>query len=217
MKNGVKKLFVPAVYLIAVLSVIGCIVLTITSINKYLTKEEKINYSVDGIIKSDTVPVNKNQEGNVTTDEELIIRPYKSDKVSIGRYFYDFEAEAKDQENAIIFYENTYMQNSGVDYISDEAFDVICVLDGKVLNVDYNEVLGNIVKVEHEKDIVTVYQGIDKTDLKVGDTLKQGDIIGKSSTSLVNSKYPNSLHFEVYYKGALIDPENFYTLKLADL
>ncbi len=217
MKNGVKKLFVPAVYLIAVLSVIGCIVLTITSINKYLTKEEKINYSVDGIIKSDTVPVNKNQDGNVTTDEELIIRPYKSDKVSIGRYFYDFEAEAKDQENAIIFYENTYMQNSGVDYISDEAFDVICVLDGKVLNVDYNEVLGNIVKVEHEKDIVTVYQGIDKTDLKVGDTLKQGDIIGKSSTSLVNSKYPNSLHFEVYYKGALIDPENFYTLKLADL
>lgn len=217
MKNGVKKLFVPAVYLIAVLSVIGCIVLTITSINKYLTKEEKINYSVDGIIKSDTVPVNKNQDGNVTTDEELIIRPYKSDKVSIGRYFYDFEAEAKDQENAIIFYENTYMQNSGVDYISDEAFDVICVLDGKVLNVDYNEVLGNIVKVEHEKDIITVYQGIDKTDLKVGDTLKQGDIIGKSSTSLVNSKYPNSLHFEVYYKGALIDPENFYTLKLADL
>lgn len=217
MKNGVKKLFVPAVYLIAVLSVIGCIVLTITSINKYLTKEEKINYSVDGIIKSDTVPVNKNQDGNVTTDEELIIRPYKSDKVSIGRYFYDFEAEAKDQENAIIFYENTYMQNSGVDYISDEAFDVISVLDGKVLNVDYNEVLGNIVKVEHEKDIVTVYQGIDKTDLKVGDTLKQGDIIGKSSTSLVNSKYPNSLHFEVYYKGALIDPENFYTLKLADL
>lgn len=217
MKNGVKKLFVPAVYLIAVLSVIGCIVLTITSINKYLTKEEKINYSVDGIIKSDTVPVNKNQDGNVTTDEELIIRPYKSDKVSIGRYFYDFEAEAKDQENAIIFYENTYMQNSGVDYISDEAFDVICVLDGKVLNVDYNEVLGNIVKVEHEKDIVTVYQGINKTDLKVGDTLKQGDIIGKSSTSLVNSKYPNSLHFEVYYKGALIDPENFYTLKLADL
>lgn len=217
MKNGVKKLFVPAVYLIAVLSVIGCIVLTITSINKYLTKEEKTNYSVDGIIKSDTVPVNKNQDGNVTTDEESIIRPYKSDKVSIGRYFYDFEAEAKDQENAIIFYENTYMQNSGVDYISDEAFDVICVLDGKVLNVDYNEVLGNIVKVEHEKDIVTVYQGIDKTDLKVGDTLKQGDIIGKSSTSLVNSKYPNSLHFEVYYKGALIDPENFYTLKLADL
>ena len=217
MKNGVKKLFVPAVYFIAVLSVIGCIVLTITSINKYLTKEDKINYSVDGIIKPDTVPVNKNQDGNVTTDEELIIRPYKSDKVSIGRYFYDFEAEAKDQENAIIFYENTYMQNSGVDYISDEAFDVISVLDGKVLNVDYNEVLGNIVKVEHEKDIVTVYQGIDKTDLKVGDILKQGDIIGKSSTSLVNSKYPNSLHFEVYYKGTLIDPENFYNLKLADL
>lgn len=217
MKNGLKKLFVPTVYFIAVVSVIGCIVLTITSINKYLTNEDKINYSVDGIIKQETSLVNKNQEGNIQTDEESIIRPYKSDKVSIGRYFYDFEAEAKDQENAIIFYENTYMQNSGVDYISDEVFDVISVLDGKVLNIDYNEVLGNIVKIEHEKDIITVYQGIDKADLKVGDEIKQGDIIGKSSTSLVNSKYPSSLHFEVYYKGTLIDPENFYTLKLTDL
>lgn len=217
MKNSLKKLFVPTVYFVAVLSVIGCIVLTVTSINKYLTKADKINYSVDGIIKHDTLPVNTNQEGNITTDEKLIIRPYKSDKVSIGRYYYDFEGDAKEQENAIIFYENTYMQNSGVDYISDEAFDVISVLDGKVLNVDYNEILGNIVKVEHEKDIVTVYQGIDKTTLKVGDTLKQGDLIGKSSTSLVNSKYSNSLHFEVYYKGTLIDPENFYTLKLSDL
>lgn len=217
MKNGLKKLFVPAVYFIAVVSVIGCIVLTITSINKYLTNEDKINYSVDGIIKEETSLVNKNQEEIIQTDEESIIRPYKSDKVSIGRYFYDFEAEAKEQENAIIFYENTYMQNSGVDYISDEVFDVISVLDGKVLNIDYNEVLGNIIKIEHEKDIVTVYQGIDKADLKEGDEIKQGDIIGKSSTSLVNSKYPNSLHFEVYYKGTLIDPENFYTLKLADL
>lgn len=217
MKNGLKKLFVPTVYFIAVVSVIGCIVLTITSINKYLTNEDKINYSVDGIIKQETSLVNKNQDGSIQTDEESIIRPYKSDKVSIGRYFYDFEAEAKDQENAIIFYENTYMQNSGVDYISDEVFDVISVLDGKVLNIDYNEVLGNIVKIEHEKDIITVYQGIDKADIKEGDEIKQGDIIGKSSTSLVNSKYPSSLHFEVYYEGTLIDPENFYTLKLTDL
>lgn len=43
------------------------------------------------------------------------------------------------------------MQNSGVDYVSDEVFDVISVLAGKVISVDTDEILGNIVKIEHDK------------------------------------------------------------------
>ena len=35
--KSVKKIFVPTIYLIAILSVVGCILLTIMSINKYLT------------------------------------------------------------------------------------------------------------------------------------------------------------------------------------
>lgn len=220
MKNlNVKKLFVPGVYLVAVVSVIACIVLTITSINKYLSEKRDFTYSVNGLIDEDSVPVqgeeNKDNENPSTSDK--IIRPYKSEGVTIGRYFYDFEAEAKNQENAIIYYENTYMQNSGVDYISEEAFEVLSVLNGKVLSVETDEVLGNIVKIEHEKEFVTVYQGIDKVELKVGDNVTQGQVIGKSGNSSINSNYKTSLHFEVYYKGTLMDPENFYTLNLKEL
>jgi stage II sporulation protein Q len=220
MKNlNVKKLFVPGVYLVAVISVIACIVLTITSINKYLSEKRDFTYSVNGLIDEDSVPVqgeeNKDNENPSTSDK--IIRPYKSEGVTIGRYFYDFEAEAKNQENAIIYYENTYMQNSGVDYISEEAFEVLSVLNGKVLSVETDEVLGNIVKIEHEKEFVTVYQGIDKVELKVGDNVTQGQVIGKSGNSSINSNYKTSLHFEVYYKGTLMDPENFYTLNLKEL
>jgi len=219
MKNlNVKKLFVPGVYLISVISVIACIVLTITSINKYLTEKKDFTYSVNGLIDEDSVPVQgSDNNDNTTTNPNEIIRPYKSDKVTIGRYFYDFEAEAKNQENAIIYYENTYMQNSGVDYISETVFDVVSVLNGKVLSVDTDEILGNVVKVEHDKELITVYQGIDKVNLKVGDTVTQGQVIGTSGTSSINSNYSTSLHFEVYYKGSLMDPENFYKLNLKDL
>lgn len=220
MKNlNVKKLFVPGVYLVAVISVVACIWLTISSINKYLTEKRDFTYTVNGLIDDNSVPV-QGEESNKPNDNNTnlsIIRPYKSESVTIGRYFYDFEAEEKSQENAIIYYENTYMQNSGVDYISETPFDVVSVLNGKVLSVETDEVLGNIVKIEHEKDFVTVYQGIDKTELKVGDTINQGQIIGKSGTSKVNSNYTTSLHFEVYHKGSLMDPENFYSLKLNEL
>lgn len=222
MKNlNIRKMFVPGVYLVAVISIIACVVLTVTSINKYLTEKKDFTYSVNGIIDDNTVPVQGGENnGDVPTNVTVntsIIRPYKAEDVTIGRYFYDFEDEAKKQESAIIYYENTYMQNSGVDYISDNPFDVVSVLNGKVLSVDSDEVLGNIVKIEHDKELVTVYQGIDKVTLKVGDTVTQGQTIGTSGTSSINANYKTSLHFEVYYKGTLMDPENFYNMKLEDL
>ena len=225
MKNlNVKKIFIPGVYLVAVISVIACVFLTISSINKYFTEKREFTYSVNGIINDDIIPVqgtenNENKDNPTAGDnnEVSIIRPYKAENVSVGRYFYDFEAEAKNQENAIIFYENTYMQNSGVDYVSENSFDVISILDGKVLSVETDDVLGNIVKVEHDKEVVSVYQGIDKVMLKVGDKVTQGQVIGTSGSSSINANYTTSLHFEIYYKGTLIDPESLYTRNLKDL
>ena len=222
MKNlNVKKMVIPGVYLAAVIAVIGCILLTILSINKYFTEQKDFNYAVNGLIDDVVVPVQGEDKNNQTTTtpdgEKSIIKPFKAEGVTVGRYFYDFEDEAKNQENAIVYYENTYMQNSGVDYISETVFDVVSVLDGKVISVETDDVLGNIVKIEHDKEIVSVYQGIDKVTLKVGDSVTQGQIIGTSGTSTINSNYTTSLHFEVYYKGTLMDPENLYTRNLKDL
>jgi stage II sporulation protein Q len=212
--KSVKKIFVPTIYLIAILSVVGCILLTIMSINKYLTESEKFDYSINGLIDNEVKPV---QGEDNTKNNVKVIKPFRNEKVTIGRGFYDFEGEQTNQEKSIIFYENTYMQNSGVDYVSDEVFDVISVLAGKVINVDTDEVLGNIVKIEHDKNIITTYQGIDKVALKVGDVVSQGTIVGVSGKSLVNSNYTTSLHFEVNYKGELIDPEKFYSLNVNEL
>lgn len=212
--KSVKKIFVPTIYLIAILSVVGCILLTIMSINKYLTESEKFDYSINGLIDNEVKPV---QGEDNTKNNIKVIKPFRNEKVTIGRGFYDFEGEQTNQEKSIIFYENTYMQNSGVDYVSDEVFDVISVLAGKVISVDTDEVLGNIVKIEHDKNIITTYQGIDKVALKVGDVVSQGTIVGVSGKSLVNSNYTTSLHFEVNYKGELIDPEKFYSLNVNEL
>ena len=212
--KSVKKIFVPTIYLIAILSVVGCPLLTIMSTNKYLTESEKFDYSINGLIDNEVKPV---QGEDITKNNVKVIKPFRNEKVTIGRGFYDFEGEQTNQEKSIIFYENTYMQNSGVDYVSDEVFDVISVLAGKVISVDTDEVLGNIVKIEHDKNIITTYQGIDKVALKVGDVVSQGTIVGVSGKSLVNSNYTTSLHFEVNYKGELIDPEKFYSLNVNEL
>lgn len=204
----VKKMIIPSIYVFAVILIIASILLVISSINKYLTIPKDYNYAVETQFEN-IVPVVEMQ----TT----IIKPYLSEDVKIGKYFYDFEADEESQENSLIFYENTYMQNSGVDYISETAFDVVSVLDGEVISIETDPTLGNIVKIKHDKNIITVYQGIDNVSLKEGDLINQGTIIGTSGTSKINTNYTTSLHFEVYYNGELIDPENFYSLNIEDL
>lgn len=215
MKNkGFKKLIIPGIYCAAVFAVIGCITATILGVNKYLVEKSNFKYSVNSLINKNIKPVQGEDNKQIN---DKIIRPYKSDTVSIGRYYYDFESDKDLQEKAIIFYENTYMQNTGVDYINDTQFEVISVLNGKVNKIEKDDTLGNIIKIEHDKDIFTVYQGIENINVKEGDTVTQGQVIASSGKSEINSNFLSSLHFEVYYKGKLIDPENFYTLKLSDL
>lgn len=203
-----KKMIIPLIYIFAVILIIASILLVVSSINKYLTIPKDYNYAVNTQFEN-IVPVVETQ----TT----IIKPYLSKNVKVGKYFYDFEADEERQQNSIIFYENTYMQNSGVDYVSDSVFDIVAVLDGEVMSVETDSTLGNIIKLKHDKNLITVYQGIDNIDLKEGNTVNQGTIIGTSGTSKINTNYTTSLHFEVYYNGELMDPENFYTLNIEDL
>ena len=203
-----KKLIIPLIYIFAVILIIASILLVVSSINKYLTIPKDYNYAVNTQFEN-IVPVVETQ----TT----ILKPYLSKNVKVGKYFYDFEADEERQQNSIIFYENTYMQNSGVDYVSDSVFDIVAVLDGEVMSVETDSTLGNIIKLKHDKNLITVYQGIDNIDLKEGNTVNQGTIIGTSGTSKINTNYTTSLHFEVYYNGELMDPENFYTLNIEDL
>ena len=42
------------------------------------------------------------------------------------------------------------MQNSGVSYSSEKIFDVISVLDGIVISVENNDILGTTVEIRHD-------------------------------------------------------------------
>ena len=89
------------------------------------------------------------------------------------------------QENSLVYYEQTYLQNSGVLYSSDEVFDVLATYDGTVTNVSTDEILGNVVEITHNPNLKTVYYSLGEVTVKNGDVLKSGDIIGKSGDNLL--------------------------------
>ena len=67
------------------------------------------------------------------------------------------------QEKSITYYDGTYIQNSGVDFVGENRFDVISVLSGKVINVKEDDSLGKIIDIEHDKDFISIYHIINLT------------------------------------------------------
>lgn len=151
---------------------------------------------------------------STTTD---VIRPYNDDNVIAEIPYYNQDGTDKEQQSALIYYENIYMQNTGVMYTSDSEFNCVSVLDGKVKDIKDDTVMGKIVEIENNKNITTIYQSLKEVNVKVGDTLKQGDVIGLSGQNAITGNEKYALHFEVYKKGEIIDPEQFYLLSEEDI
>jgi len=202
MKKRFKKIAVPTIYLSALLIFGTSVYLIQRIVNKqtFSDTDENIEY-VDKEIVEENIYV------PVIIQTNIITRPYYNGNVTINKKFYDYKEE--NQEDSIIFYENTYIQNSGVSYKSPETFDVTATLDGNVIEITDNEILGKTIRVQHQNDIISTYQCLSSTNVNVGDYVVRGQTIGMSGTSVLYPEQYN-LHFELTYQGKNINPELYY-------
>ena len=204
-----KKFVLPTVYVM----VIGVLFISISFLGNIL--QSKVDYGNMAVsaLKDNVTPVGKTD--NVV--ESRIERPYVSSNVSISKSFYDMTDDEAKQQNSLVYYENTYLQTSGVLYSSTSAFDVICAIDGKVTNVSKDEILGNFVEITHNPNLKTIYYSLSEVQVKKDDTVMSGDVLGKSGDNSLNGETENCLLFEVYHNGTAIDPEDFYNMSIEDL
>lgn len=193
----------PTVYVLILMLIFG----SVSIVSTILAKNPSYLYGIN-ILKNDiSTPVIATNNTSTPT----IIKPYTSDKVIVDKHFYDLKSNEETQENSLIYFKDTYMKNTGILYKSDEEFSSIMVLDGTVLNIKTDEILGNVVEIEHNSNLRTIYYSLDKIDVKVGDFLSQGETIGTSGKNNLTTN-PHNLLFEVYYNGSLINPEEFYNM-----
>ncbi len=154
----------------------------------------------------------------VSTPTTIVLRPYNNTNVKILKSFYDYKGEEKSQENSIINYDTTYMQNNGTIYGGiDEKFDVISVLDGKITSIKDDALLGKVVTIEHENNITTTYESLSEVTVKEGDQIAQGTVIGTAGESNLQKDLGNHLLFEITVDGKYQNPENCFDKQVNDL
>lgn len=142
----------------------------------------------------------------VMNENNYIAYPYVDSLVSIGTNYYDYQADEQEQEKAIIKQEDTYYQNTGIDFVKENIFDVVAISDGTVTLIKEDDLVGKTVEIEHTNGLVSIYQSLSEISVKKGDTVYQGQTIGKSGTNELDKEIGNHLHFEIYENGSSKNP-----------
>ena len=172
--------------------------------------EEDIEYVNSSIIDDDE------KDREVIKEDVKMVKPYTDENVQVLKYFYDYQANADSQEKSILYHENTYIQNSGMDFGLENTFDVVSVLDGTVVDVREDELLGTVVEIKHDNDFISSYQSLSEVSVKKNDAITRGQVIGKSGTNTIDQDLGNHLHFELYKSGEVVDPSKYFDQVISD-
>ena len=212
-KVRIKKSVVVALYMTSFLLLLGSII--------YMNQINNISYDIEDDqteeIQEEVVEPLPEENIPVVNTSTNIIRPYTDSEIAISKNYYDYKSDNENQKNAILFYENTYIQNSGICYGGKENFDVVAIAPGKVTNVKEDELLGKIVEITHVNNVVSIYQSLSEVNVKVDDEVSSGQLIAKSGTANIEKELGSHLHFELIVDGKNVNPEEFYDKDINNL
>ena len=197
-------------FVVPVFSAVFCsiLVLTIILLNTEKIDNNSFTYVSDSII-DDAVSVIYEEENN----DMYVIRPYQSDQINIYKKFYD----ENNKENSIIYFNDTYMQSTGIIYSSNEEFNVVSILNGEVIDITKDNFFGYVVTIKHDNNLVSLYEGLSSVNVNKGDNVLQSTIIGKSGEISLDIDLKNALLFELTKDGMFVNPERYYDRNINEL
>jgi murein DD-endopeptidase MepM/ murein hydrolase activator NlpD len=98
----------------------------------------------------------------------------------------------------------TVRPHNGIDYAASTGTPVFSSGDGKVIASSYNAANGNYVFIQHGQKYVTKYLHLNKKSVKVGQTVRQGQVIGTVGST--GSATGPHLHYEFLVNGVHMNP-----------
>ena len=103
--------------------------------------------------------------------------------------------------------------HAGMDFTAPIGTNIFATGNGVVVGAGWEQGYGNCVQINHGYGYVTLYGHMSAIKVRNGQKVKRGDIIGLIG-STGKSTGPH-LHYEVHYKGTIMNPQNYYYLDLS--
>lgn len=201
-----KPIAISVIYLVVTISLVVSLMLLG---NEILKVNPPVDYITSSTITEDIKPV--------INETKTFVKPYKDKGVKILQNFYDYKDKKENQEKSLIMYENTYLQNSGIDYGKEKEFDVLAIYPGVILNVYEDDILGKTIEIQHANNIIATYQCVDNIKVKKDDTVVIGQTIATSGTCNISKNLGKHLHLEISKDGQVINPESIFDKTIEEM
>lgn len=99
--------------------------------------------------------------------------------------------------------------HQGLDISTPKGQPVFATADGRVESASYASDYGNLVVVRHEFGLTTRYGHLSKFNVKPGQTVHRGDVIGLVGST--GRSTGSHLHYEILANGKLLNPLQLLT------
>ena len=196
----------------------------ISSVNKSMKKQNKYFNPLANSKKNNAggayipdVPAVNNEELNKKMQEVFTqindVSYYKEvmKSVPFGKPVWSYWLSSPFGKRTDPFNKNS-ATHKGVDLASNKGNKVKTMAQGKVLRSGWNGGYGNFIEIDHGNGFKTRYAHLNKSYVKKGEYVKQGDTIAEVGSS-GRSTGPH-LHYEVLYNGVPVDPMAFMKVQL---
>ena len=98
----------------------------------------------------------------------------------------------------------------GVDVVSKRNEPVMSVASGTVILSSWTQDSGYVIAIQHSSDLISIYKHNAELLKKTGSFVNGGEVIAIIGNTGDLTDGPH-LHFELWYKGNTVDPEDFVT------
>ncbi len=100
------------------------------------------------------------------------------------------------------------VEHYGVDIVSKKNEPIKSIADGIVIFSDWTVEGGNVIIIQHKKNLLSIYKHNSQLLKKAGNFIRKGDAVAIIGNSGEYSTGPH-LHFEMWYNGSPINPEEY--------
>jgi murein DD-endopeptidase MepM/ murein hydrolase activator NlpD len=96
----------------------------------------------------------------------------------------------------------------GVDIVTRQDETIKTTLDGTIIFTGFSAEDGNVVQVQHNNNLISIYKHCSSFLKSTGDRVKSGEAIAVVGNTGEKSHGPH-LHFELWFNGSPVDPQEF--------
>jgi len=107
---------------------------------------------------------------------------------------------------------NRLKNHFGVDILAPKGTAIKTITAGVVISSDFTLETGNTLAIQHQNNLVSVYKHNSALLKNVGEKVSAGEAVAIIGNTGELTDGPH-LHFELWYNGNAINPENFINFK----